>query len=106
MWRSYVLSKRLTNNVYFLEEDNETKIYGELGLKRLNIPFKGQIDLQPNITQHLREIRAQWMVAEVGDKRIVSQVDELHLEETADNDYAMDALDDDGIMNLGNMMER
>ena len=45
------------------------------------------------------------MVAEVGDKRIVSQVDELHLEETVDNDYAMDALDDIGIMNLENMME-
>ena len=57
------------------------------------------------MTQHFREIRAQWMVAEVGDKRIVSQIDELHLEETADNDYAMDALDDVGIMNLGNMME-
>ena len=30
--RSYVLSKSLTDNVYFLGEDSETKIYGELGL--------------------------------------------------------------------------
>ena len=45
------------------------------------------------------------MVAEVGDKRIVSQIDELHLEETTNNDYAMDALDEVRIMNLENMME-
>ena len=45
------------------------------------------------------------MVAEVGDKRIASQIDELHLEETVDNDYAMDALDEVGIMNLVNMIE-
>ena len=45
------------------------------------------------------------MVAEVGDKRIVNQIDKLHLEETADNNYAMDALDEVRIMNLENMME-
>ena len=45
------------------------------------------------------------MAVEVGDKRVVSQVDELRLEETDDNDFAMDALDEVGIMNLENMME-
>ena len=45
------------------------------------------------------------MVAEVGDKRIVSHIDELHLEEIDDNDYAIDAMDEVGIMNLENMMD-
>ena len=45
------------------------------------------------------------MVAEVGEKRTVSQVDELHLEETDNNDYAIDAIDEIGIMNLENMMD-
>ena len=44
-------------------------------------------------------------VVEVRDKRIVSQIDKLHWEETTDNDYTKDALDEVGIVNLENMME-
>ena len=45
------------------------------------------------------------MAVEVGDKRVVSQIDKLRLEETDDNDFAIDAIDEVGIMNLENMME-
>ena len=45
------------------------------------------------------------MTVEVGDKRVVSQVDEPRLEETDDNNFSIDAIDEVGIMNLENMME-
>ena len=57
--------------------------------------------MQLEITQHLREVRAQWMTIEVGDKR-VSQVEEHLMEEVVDDDFALDEV---RIMNLENMME-
>ena len=71
MWRSYALSTKVTENVYLLNEDCNTKIYDEFELKKL------KIDMQPEITHHLKEIKAQWIAAEVGDKKAISQVDNL-----------------------------
>ena len=92
----------MVENVYLWSEDSDTKIYGEFELKKLKIPFEGQIDMQPELTYHLKEIWAQWMGVEVGDKRIVSQVDEQHMEGGEDDDFAIDKI---GLMNLENMME-
>ena len=61
--------------------------------------------MQPEITQHIWEIRAQRMAVKVGDKRVVSQIDKFRMEETHDNDFTLNALDEVGIMNLENMME-
>ena len=38
-------STKLTENVYLLSEDCDTKNYGEFALKKLKIPFEGQIDI-------------------------------------------------------------
>ena len=102
MWRSYALSTKMVENIYLLSEDNDTKIYREFELKKLKIPFEGQIDMQPKQTYHLKEIRAQWMAVEVGYKRMVSQVDEQHMDGGEDDDFAIDEV---GLMNLENMME-
>ena len=45
------------------------------------------------------------MAVKVGDKRVVSQIDKFRMEETHDNDFTLNALDEVGIMNLENMME-
>ena len=57
--------------------------------------------MQPEITQYLREVRAQWMTVEVGDKRVISQIEKHRMEE-ADDDFALNEVE---IMNLENMME-
>ena len=92
----------MVENVHLLSEDNDTKIYGEFELKKLKIPFEGQIDMQPELPYHLKKIRAQWTAVEVCDKGMVSQVDEQHMEGGEDDDFAIDEV---GLMNLENMME-
>ena len=43
------------------------------------------------------------MAVEVGDKKMISQVDEQHTDGEEDDDFAIDEV---GLMNLENMMER
>ena len=101
MWRNYTLSLIKIENAYLLGEDSDIKLYGEFELKRLKILFEWQIDLQPELREHLKEIRARCLGVEIGDKRVTSKLDQQHMG-GSDDEFAIDEV---GILNLQNMME-
>ena len=94
------LADKLHKSSWLIAEEINLKIFATYELKHFHIPIKGTFFSDVSLIEHYRKIRARWSLVTVGDNRI-EVVDDMG--EQPDD---IDILDEIGIMNLENAMER
>ena len=84
---------------WLVAEEVNLKIFAIYELKHFQVPMRSTLFTDVNLIEHYKQIRVQWCTIDVGYNGI-------NVEEDIEEHNDVDILDDIGIMNLENAMDK